>query len=93
MGVPADDILEFVISSNTYQDALKSKPVLERHLPKNLIVIKSDFHMERACIHFNGHLPNQNLIFIEAVSTLDPNSLQEILKHERNAIKRLAEKE
>ena len=88
-GVPADAILPYVISSNTLDDVLKAKPVIQHYQPQNLIVITSDFHMERAAILFNRHLQEQNLIFIEATSTLDETRLSQLIAHERNAISRL----
>lgn len=88
-GVPADDILEYVISSNTVEDALKAKPVVQHYQPQNLVIITSDFHIERASILFSRHLPDHNLIFVEAPSTLDENTLQKLREHEQNAIKKL----
>lgn len=90
-GVQADDILEFVISSNTIEDARKAQAVLQKYQAQNLVVITSDFHIERASIIFNSYLQDQNLIFVEATSTLDENRLEKLIKHERNAIKKLSE--
>lgn len=90
-GVPPEDILEYVMSSNTVEDALQAKPVVERFQPQNLVIITSDFHIERASILFNRHLPDQNLLFVEAPSTLDENTLQKLKEHERNAIKKLSD--
>ena len=91
-GVPEDDILEYIISSNTFEDVLKAKPVVERIDPQNLVIITSDFHMERASILFNKHLQGQNLIFIEVISTLKEECLQKLQEHERSAIKKLSDR-
>lgn len=88
-GVPPDDILAYVLSNNTLDDVLKTKPLIQSYKPENLIIITSDFHMERASILFKRHLQDHNLIFIEATSTLDETRLSQLLAHERNALKKL----
>jgi uncharacterized SAM-binding protein YcdF (DUF218 family) len=87
-GVPAEDILEYVISSNTIEDALKTKHIIQNYNFKNLVVITSDFHIERARILFNRYLQDENLIFIEAISTLDERSLKKLIQHEASALKK-----
>jgi uncharacterized SAM-binding protein YcdF (DUF218 family) len=71
-GIPKDAILEKVISSNTIEEALKSKPLVQKYKPGKIVVITSDFHLEWASILFNMHLKGENLTFIGAQSTMEP---------------------
>jgi uncharacterized SAM-binding protein YcdF (DUF218 family) len=88
-GVPPDNILEYVISSNTIEDALKTKSLIENLQVKNLVIITSDFHMKRAKLLFKKYLNDQNLTFIEARSTLDKDVLEKLKEHEQKAILKL----
>lgn len=88
-GVHPDNILEYVISSNTIEDVLKTKSAVENLQVKNLVIITSDFHMQRAKLLFEKHLNDQNLTFIEARSTLDEDVLEKLKEHEKKAILRL----
>ena len=46
-GVPAEDVLEPALSRFTLKDASLSKPIVSRYSVENLIVVTSDFHLER----------------------------------------------
>jgi uncharacterized SAM-binding protein YcdF (DUF218 family) len=88
-GVPDEDILEYILSSNTIEDVKKVKPVIEVYQPEKLVVITSDFHMKRAAILFEEYIKGKHLIFEEAPSTLDAAALRKLNEHEVKAIKRL----
>jgi uncharacterized SAM-binding protein YcdF (DUF218 family) len=85
-GIPDTAILEYVLSKNTLEDALLAKPLVEKYGPRNIVIITSDFHMKRAGIIFRHVLDKQNLIFVEARSTLDLVSLEKLAAHELEAI-------
>ena len=88
-GIPATDILPYVLSQNTREDAVQAKPLIGQYMPQQLVVITSDFHMPRASLLFNLYFPDQNLLFVEAKSTLDAETLRKLQEHERQAIKAL----
>ncbi|GEO05631.1 hypothetical protein AAE02nite_32950 [Adhaeribacter aerolatus] len=91
-GVPETDILPYVLSRHTLEDATLAQPVLDRFKPRQVVVITSDFHMQRAALLFNTHVPNQNMLFLEAGSTLDEETLQQLQEHERRALALLRQK-
>lgn len=51
-GILEEAFIEFAKSSNTYEDASFSKPIVLKHCYTNIIVITSDYHIERAKIIF-----------------------------------------
>jgi len=51
-GVTARDILESALSRFTHEDATLSKPIVSKYGVRNLIVITSDFHLERTRLIF-----------------------------------------
>lgn len=85
-GVPTDHILPFVLSRNTVEDATLVQPLLEQYQPDIVVVVTSDFHMPRVALLFNQRITNQNLLFLEAISTLDAATLTTLQEHERNAL-------
>ena len=88
--IPARDILdEYVESSNTKEDAILSKPVLAKYGVTNVIVITSDFHLERAAYHFRHTFPNLNLTFSGCHTDLPPERLQTLHQHEQRALAQL----
>jgi vancomycin permeability regulator SanA len=66
LGVPQDEIVEFALSRNTVDDALQARPIVERYAPKRLIVVSSDFHMERVRFVFEHVFPGRELQFFGA---------------------------
>lgn len=64
-GVPRTDILEFAESSNTLEDAILSKRILERYALESVTVVTSDFHMPRAWLLFQKILPSQTIEFVD----------------------------
>jgi uncharacterized SAM-binding protein YcdF (DUF218 family) len=92
-GVASTDLLEYVESSNTIEDAILSNQILDALDVETLCVITSDFHMERARLIFNHFFQNYDLEFIEAPSRLSPEELKHILLHEKKALRRLKDKQ
>jgi uncharacterized SAM-binding protein YcdF (DUF218 family) len=88
-GVPAANILDYVLSRNTVEDATLVKPMLAQYQPAQVVVVTSDFHMPRAKLLFQQHLPDQHILFVAAVSTLDAATLAALLAHERRALEQL----
>lgn len=91
-GVREEDFLPFTLSSNTYEDFLLSKDVIEKEAPDMLIVVTSDFHIDRARILQSRIINYPHVIFIPAQSTLSDEELRPLIQHEQNALRKLKEK-
>lgn len=86
-GADENDFLPFILSSNTYEDLEMAKPVVEKENPDLLIVITSDFHIERVKLLYDRIIGYSKIIFISAMSTLSEEELQPIILHEKNALR------
>lgn len=62
-GVPTHDILTFVLSRHTGEDALLARPLVERTSARQLLVVTSDFHLARATHIFRAVFPDYTLAF------------------------------
>lgn len=96
LGAQEKDFLEFPDSSNTYQDAELSKVIIDKDNIKELIIVSSDFHLERVKIIFKRVFgPEYRLRFIAAkteVKRLAPGEWEKKLAHEKMAIENLLKK-
>jgi uncharacterized SAM-binding protein YcdF (DUF218 family) len=84
MGVLPEDIVEFAESRNTVDDALQSRPIIEKYGGEQLIVVTSDFHVQRAQFVFESVFPEYALEFVGA-PYLDSQNVEErerLLAHE-----------
>ncbi len=88
-GVPEKDILECAESTNTTEDPLCSKPIVERNHVDELIVVTSDFHVPRARFLFKRVFPKIIMSFSGAETDLDAGDLSRRQKHEEKALERL----
>lgn len=88
-GVPADDIVEFAESVNTVDDALKSRPIVDRYRAKNLVIISSDFHLERVRFIFSRVFPDLQLEFLGA-AYIATRGAEEKIKLEQHEARELA---
>lgn len=88
-GVDENDFLPLVLSSNTYEDMEMVKPIIEKTAPDLLIVITSDFHMERVKILYEQLLNYPKVLFIEAASTLSNEELKPLILHEKCVVRKL----
>lgn len=89
-GVPADAIVEFVLSRHTGEDARLALPIVERQGVRHLLVVTSDFHLARAEFIFRTVFPSYPLEFVGApyLSTCSPAEQAQLVAHEAH---RLAE--
>lgn len=88
-GVHECDFLDYAASSNTVEDFRKSKPIIEKEHPDTLLVVTSDFHMERVKILHNIIINYPTAIFIAAKSSLAETELSPLINHEQKSIKQL----
>src|SRR6185503_13510096 len=73
-GIPAVDLIECGTSSNTVEDAVHSKRLLDgmpHHCP---LVITSDFHVRRATLIFRAVYFPEELRVVGATTPLDPQA-------------------
>ncbi|MGX1928053.1 YdcF family protein [Flagellimonas sp. 2504JD4-2] len=86
-GVPEGAFLEFALSKNTVDDAVKAKTVLtELNTEVALTIITSDYHAERAKLIFEEVLNGYAMKFIGVESNLSEMEYEEVLSHEKRAI-------
>lgn len=72
-GITRDRILPYTDSSNTFEDALCCRKVAVDFSAQNLIVVTSEFHMERVKYIFHRMFPEMKLSFHEAASIENHN--------------------
>jgi uncharacterized SAM-binding protein YcdF (DUF218 family) len=84
------DILpEFVESSNTLEDARLSQPIVDRYGVKHVLVVTSDFHLDRAKYIFQQTFKNIHLFFSGSHTDLPQRELAALRQHEQKALRRL----
>ncbi|MCI0921130.1 YdcF family protein [Sphingobacterium rhinopitheci] len=88
-GVPEDMFLESPMSANTVEDFAMSKQIIDAQNPTILVVVTSDFHINRAKIICEAVLKHKSVIFFSAKSTLKLTKLFSLMKHEEKAIQQL----
>jgi len=92
-GVSQHLIGEGVLSTNTVEDFQLSRALIREKCPEILVVVTSDFHMERAQILYRRYIGDSKVVFISAVSSLSKSELAPLIEHETRAVKRLLEEE
>jgi uncharacterized SAM-binding protein YcdF (DUF218 family) len=91
--IPEQDILsEFVESSNTLEDARLSQPIVERYGVKQVVVVTSDFHLDRAKYVFLQTFKNMHLSFSGSHTELPQQELEALRQHEQKALRKLRKK-
>lgn len=90
-GISNVDFLEFALSSNTVEDAIKAKQIISEIADPHLTVITSVFHFERVKLIFREVLKNYHINFIAVQCDLNENQLQSVINHEQKAIESILE--
>lgn len=90
--IPEQDILEFVESSNTLEDARLSYPIVKRYGVKHVIVVTSDFHLDRAKYIFQQTFKDVQLFFSGSHTDLPQQELEALRLHEQRALRKLRKK-
>lgn len=93
-GVPREDIVEFAESRNTVDDALQARPIVDHYGVNRLVVVSSDFHMERVKFVFSKVFPDKQLEFSGAtfLETRSPEEQKRLLDHESRELTSLRER-
>ena len=89
-GVLAGDFLDFALSENTVDDAIKIKKIVSKLENPSLTIITSDYHLERVQLIFHEILKDFNLNFFGVQSNLEDDQLQRLIAHEKVAIALIA---
>ena len=94
-GVPENDILEYAESANSKEDATLSKPTIKKHNIKNIVIITSDYHLDRTQYIFKHIFMdlNINISFKVVQSDLENSEINiaELIEHEKIALEELKE--
>lgn len=84
-GVPEQALEEGILSTNTITDFQLVKELVWQKKPDLLIVITSDFHMERAQILYSRYLNYPKVMFVPAISSLAKEDIARLIEHESRA--------
>lgn len=92
-GVPAEHIVEFAESRNTVDDALKSRPIVDKYGAERLVVVSSDFHLGRVQYVFEQVFPDKQVEFLGApyLESRTPEERERLLAHEERELTSLRE--
>lgn len=88
-GIKQESLSEIIESKNTFDDLSFAKSLIEKYKPDSVIIISSDFHMERVEKICNKIGWFSNCIFIGATSSVDEITLEKLKDHEKTAIEKL----
>lgn len=85
-GVAKEDFLDLAISNNTVDDAVQIKSIISTLGALKLIVVTSDYHLERVKLIFSEVLMEYDIKFIGAPSELENKDFERLIAHENSAI-------
>jgi len=88
-GVPSTAFLPLALSSNTVEDAVMSKSILEEVEYKDLIIITSEYHVARVEFIFTEILKDFNLNFKSVAHHSIDDVLEPLIQHEKVAMDQL----
>lgn len=92
-GLAPEVILDSVLSANTLEDASLSKPIIVKHQVKDILVVTSDFHYDRARYIFETEYSDTDINIRFSLSYTDESicgfDLKSQKEHEKNSLKKL----
>lgn len=92
-GVSEKNVLEFAESANSIEDAILSRQIIQKHNIKKIIVITSDYHINRAQYIFKKIYRDLNIeiSFNKCKSDIKNSKLDilQLIKHEKFALRKL----
>jgi vancomycin permeability regulator SanA len=87
-GIHKDYFLKIALSSNTVDDALKTKEILSDHkIPVKIIT--SDYHLERVKVIFEQILANLTKTYVGVSHNLPEEVRKQLASHEKKAMDNL----
>lgn len=91
IGVEEPDILPLVLSKDTVEDAKLSLPVIQEYQFHSILVVTSDFHLERARYIFDRVFSSFELTYEGIAYVTSDSEIRGLLQHEENEMKLLKE--
>lgn len=88
-GIPESAFLTWVESTNTIEDARKSRIALDAYPRADIVVVTSDFHAARVRFLFEREFRGRQVRISESVTNLPPKELARLIAHEEKALKKL----
>ncbi|PAC26348.1 YdcF family protein [Flectobacillus sp. BAB-3569] len=88
-GIAHESFVEFVLGENLLEDIQLTRRVLSRYSPEAVVVITSDYQMERVRLSFELYCSYPNMIFIEAKSSIFEDELERLKRQESQGVNRL----
>ena len=85
-GLSEKVFLEFALSENTVDDAIKIKAIISKLENINLTVITSDYHLDRVKLIFEKILENHSMKFFGVECDLAKDQYDSLVQHEKKAI-------
>ncbi|WP_313191239.1 YdcF family protein [Sphingobacterium sp.] len=90
-GINPARFLPGIPSKNTIEDFSLSRKAVEEIKPDLLIIITSEFHMERVQLISETLIPSINKFFVSVASSLMDSELKPLIEHEKIAVNFLKE--
>jgi len=88
-GILESSFLEPALSSNTVDDAVKIKEIVSDFKEPKLLVVTSDFHLDRTKLIFKEILKKYTIEFLGAGNDLLKHQLKIIVEHEKKSIHKI----
>lgn len=85
-GLSEKDFLDVVLSSNTVDDAVKIKPIISKLENIKLIIITSDYHINRVKLIFDEILSDFKIKYIGVESNFKKEIFNSLVQHEDKAV-------
>lgn len=85
-GISENHFLPFANSSNTVQDATKSKEILLENELKKITIITTEYHLKRVQLIFDEILSEFDKTYLSVPNNLSKKSLTKFETHEANSI-------
>ena len=88
-GISTNCFLDYALSGNTVEDAIKVKEIISTYVKPLLVVITSDFHVARTKLIFNKILKGYHILFLGAKVELHDEQHKTITEHEEKSVKNI----
>ncbi|BFM43624.1 hypothetical protein CFS9_22650 [Flavobacterium sp. CFS9] len=85
-GLSAENFLEPALSANTVEDAVLSKKILVHHNLNSVVIITSDYHVERVKLIFDEILGFDQIEYAGVTHDISDTEKEKLLEHEKKAI-------
>ncbi|WP_202702071.1 YdcF family protein [Flavobacterium sp. UGB4466] len=91
-GLSAENFLECALSANTVEDAVVSKKIVLNHNLNSVVVITSDYHVERVKLIFDEILGFDQIEYVGVTHDISDSEKKKLLEHEKKAINAILSK-